>query len=308
MDKSNILTIVIPVYNREQLILNALESIALQECDDRVKIIVVDDKSTDSTVLNVMKWIESHSHLDIKLLTNSKKGVSSARNRGLNDVDTEFVMFFDSDDQMVPGFLGRLVDKLDNTNADLIGWDVNFTGIGKRKRIFKESKVWCNHLVHGILSTQLYVARLSLFNSAGGWNESLQAWVDYELGVRLLLLNPIIEKFNIEYTRTINVNYTKNSITGAGYYIDPEKWIAALDSVENLIIKYVPDKIGWVQYRRAILAAEFSRAKLSDDASRQLTQAMVYNQLPDYCVKSIFHLHKIFKRGTWVLASCFIQK
>ncbi|MDE5970766.1 MAG: glycosyltransferase [Muribaculaceae bacterium] len=307
MANSHIITIVIPVYNREQLILNALNSIAIQNCSD-VKVIVVDDRSTDSTIKNVNAWISSHPNIDVKLLTNDIKGVSGARNCGLKAVDTEYVMFFDSDDEMNPGFLKLLIDRLNMSKADLIGWDVNFTGNGKHKRIFKVTNIWRNHLVHGSLSTQRYVARLSLFKDAGCWNESLKAWIDFELGVRILLHNPKIEKLQLDYRQTINVNFTKDSITGSGYYEEPEKWIESLDAVEELISKYVPEQIGWIQYRRAILAGEFSRAELKEFAKQQLDRAMKYDGLPKHCVQSIFQLHKIFKRGTWLLAYCFSKK
>ncbi|MDE5857868.1 MAG: glycosyltransferase family 2 protein [Muribaculaceae bacterium] len=305
MDKYHILTIVIPVYNRERLILKALNSLAIQSFYGNFKVIVVDDKSSDYTVEIVKAWIPNHPWIDVKLITTDVKGVSGARNCGLNEADTEYVMFFDSDDRMMPGFLDVLIDKLVKSQTDIIGWDVNFTGKGKHKRIFKSSNVWFNHLVHGALSTQRYVARTSLFNEAGGWNESLSAWTDLELGVRILLQNPKMEKLKLDYTRTINVNFTRLSITGSGYQEEPEKWINALDSVEDLILNHIPEKIGWIQYRRAILAAEFSRAQLNDLANQQLERAMNYYKLPDFCVKLIFNLHKKFKRGTWLLASCF---
>lgn len=300
-----ILTIVIPVYNRERLVLSALESVAAQDCNDRIKVIVVDDNSTDSTFGVVKDWIACHNEMDVTLLKTSVKGSSGARNRGLADVTTEFTMFFDSDDRIMPGFLKEIAKCLEATDADIVGWDVRFTGRGKKKRIFSAENVWMNHLVHGVLSTQRYVAKTSLFRAAGGWNEKLECWTDYELGVRILSLNPNIEKNGLAHSRTIEVNYTPESITGHGPAERPEKWIVSLDTVENTLKAVSPENLGWLQYRRAILAAELSLGGAGDYASEQLKKALAGDKIPAYAVEIIYRFHRWLRRGTWFIASIY---
>lgn len=305
MEDKVILTVVIPVYNRERLVVSALDSIAAQKCGDRIQVIVVDDRSTDSTFKTVEEWISRHSEMNVVLLKTDVKGSSGARNRGLAEVTTRFTMFFDSDDRMMLGFLNRVVERLEMTDADIVGWDVRFTGQGKAKRLFSAEKAWMNHLVHGSLSTQRYVALTSLFRAAGGWNEKLDGWTDYELGVRLLSLNPRLEKLNVGYDRTVEVNYTPESITGRGASECPEKWIKSLDAVEKTLKAVSPDNLGWIQYRRAILAAELSRDGAEDYATKLIEKALDGDAIPAYAVKTIYRLHRCLRRGTWLIASLY---
>ena len=299
-----ILTVIIPVHNRERIVLSALDSIADKRCNNRVKVIVIDDNSTDLTFDVVKDWISLHDEMNVSLIRTDVKGSSGARNRGLAEVDTEFTMFFDSDDRMMPGFLSSVVASLDMTAADIVGWDVNFTGKGKPRRIFSAENVWMNHLVHGALSTQRYVARTSIFRTAGGWNEKLEAWTDYELGVRLLGLNPKIEKLSLDYRKTVEVNYTNESITDNASK-NPERWIRALDVVEHSLKILSPRDLGWIQYRRAILAAAINGNGQTDIARNELKKAIDGSRIPANVVKMIYCLHHIFGRGTWLIASLY---
>lgn len=85
-------SIIIPTYNRAHLLSDAIESIFNQTFKN-YKIIVVDDGSTDSTRSVLNRYGDS-----IKYIRQENKGAGAARNRGLKEVDTEYVAFLDSDD------------------------------------------------------------------------------------------------------------------------------------------------------------------------------------------------------------------
>lgn len=93
------LTIVIPVYNQEKLIIKALDSIPAV---DYIDTIVIDDCSTDKTFENVKKYIVEHCDKNICLLYNKdNKGVGYTVNKGLDNVlgeDDSYIVLLGSDD------------------------------------------------------------------------------------------------------------------------------------------------------------------------------------------------------------------
>ena len=109
-------SVVIPVYNQEELIVKAINSIP--ERDD-IEIIVVDDKSTDNT-LKVLKSMERK----IKIIANKEnKGVGYTFNKGIDAAKGEYLIRMDSDDYMYPNTFNYFVDhELDGT--DMIYYDL----------------------------------------------------------------------------------------------------------------------------------------------------------------------------------------
>lgn len=105
-------TIVIPAYNAARHLSDALSSLSWQTRGDWAAV-VVDDGSTDGT-LDVARAVHDPR---IKVLTQPNRGVSAARNRGFEDVATEFVIFLDADDQLLPDALERFATALDADTA-----------------------------------------------------------------------------------------------------------------------------------------------------------------------------------------------
>lgn len=107
------ISIVIPAYNCEAFISKCIDSILAQECD--TQIIVVNDGSTDKT----KEILDSYGD-KICCIHKENGGVSSARNTALELIDGDFVMFCDSDDYLEPGTIKALLQKQEDTGADLV--------------------------------------------------------------------------------------------------------------------------------------------------------------------------------------------
>lgn len=104
--------VVIPVYNRPRLVLDALDSVSRQTIKP-TKVVVVDDGSEDDTRASVGKWIASHPELDVELLALHHAGVSNARNGGIARLaGFPFLAIPDSDDLWPEDFLERSLGKL----------------------------------------------------------------------------------------------------------------------------------------------------------------------------------------------------
>lgn len=84
------ISVVIPAYNREHLIGEAIDSINAQTLSVD-EIIVVDNNCTDNTV-KIAK------HVGAKIISEKKQGVAAARNRGISVCNNDWIAFLDSDD------------------------------------------------------------------------------------------------------------------------------------------------------------------------------------------------------------------
>lgn len=99
------ITVVIPLYNKQDTILRALRSVLAQSLPAD-EIIVVDDGSTDESLSHLKGTIEGKSC--VRVISQPNQGVSSARNRGLSEAKGDMVAFLDADDEWHPSFLTTL--------------------------------------------------------------------------------------------------------------------------------------------------------------------------------------------------------
>ncbi len=227
------ISIVIPVYNRAGVVSRTLDSVYAQTARP-LRVILVDNNSTDDTRKVLDDWAAAHSAPDfeVTVLEEKKKGASCARNCGLRTVRTPWTMFFDSDDVMLPGHLSRVLKAIEeHPDIDLFGWDVKtFSATGKELyTVFEDDDLGWHNIMHGALATLRYCARTRLFARAGGWCESLGTWDDIELGTRLLALSPRVMK--LEGERTVEVYYSEESVSGPSFASSMERCIAALREI-----------------------------------------------------------------------------
>ena len=99
-------SVIVPVYNEEQYISATLDSIINQNFKD-FELIVVDDGSTDNTLEIVTEKL-SNSKINHKIIHQENNGVSSARNRGINESCGDYIVFVDADDYVLTDHLMHL--------------------------------------------------------------------------------------------------------------------------------------------------------------------------------------------------------
>jgi len=98
-------TVVIPLFEKGPHIARALDSVLSQTFAD-FEVVVVDDGSTDDGKQVVTKYLGDPR---IRLLVQENRGVSAARNRGIDEAFTDFIAFLDADDEWAPDHLEILV-------------------------------------------------------------------------------------------------------------------------------------------------------------------------------------------------------
>lgn len=109
-------SVVIPVYNIEAHLRQCLDSVAGQTLDD-LEIICVDDGSTDGS-LSILKEYSKRDER-FRLIHQENRGPGSARNTGLDQAQGKYIIFLDSDDWFELDFLAQMVNRAEESGADV---------------------------------------------------------------------------------------------------------------------------------------------------------------------------------------------
>lgn len=108
-------SVIIPVYNAESYIEETLKSVINQDFKN-FEIIIVNDGSTDSS-LNIIENILNDSHIPNKIINQENKGVSQARNIGLENAQGEYIIFVDDDDIISKNHISCLFENTQNNDG-----------------------------------------------------------------------------------------------------------------------------------------------------------------------------------------------
>ena len=107
-------SVIIPVYNQEKLVIRALESIPKR---DDIEIIVIDDKSIDNTWDNILNYCkENPTYNIITVIQSENRGVADTVNTGYDLATGEYVVLLGSDDYFYTENFLKILDKLDGTD------------------------------------------------------------------------------------------------------------------------------------------------------------------------------------------------
>lgn len=97
----DLITIIVPTFNRELLITETMDSILAQTYQNW-ECIIVDDGSTDDTIKVVEKYVNKDERFKLFQRNRNPKGAPTCRNIGISKVKGNYFMFLDSDDKMAP--------------------------------------------------------------------------------------------------------------------------------------------------------------------------------------------------------------
>ncbi|MBO8173073.1 MAG: glycosyltransferase [Bacillaceae bacterium] len=180
------ISVIIPVYNREQFIAEAIDSV-LNQTYPQVEIIVVNDGSTDETarVLNTYRD-------KIRYIEQENRGPSAARNTGIRAARGDFIAFLDSDDLFLPEKLAEQIRLFDQENVGLVySWYYKLDYNKKRKRLLRpcfseDRQIMQKQLLERThtIRTSTVMMQKNCFHDVGLFNERYFYSQDWDMWLR----------------------------------------------------------------------------------------------------------------------------
>lgn len=196
-DKSIDVSVIVPMYNVENLISETIESLKLNS-KYNIEFLIIDDGSTDSSYIAVKQAISNDERFII--IRQSNQGVSAARNKALDLARGEYICFVDSDDIVPNGAIDRMYSTAKEQKADLV--------YGSVKK-FNSEKEWFNtsYLKNNIFN----IGQKSLIN-----NPELV----YFLGIAGKLLSRML-LVNLRFP--VDIHYTEDQVVMYQAFLNAEK-------------------------------------------------------------------------------------
>lgn len=182
------ISVILPTFNRSNMIVRSICSVLNQTYKD-FELIIVDDGSTDCTQDMVSRIKDSR----IRYIRHEKnKGAAAARNTGIKAAQCDLIAFQDSDDEWVPEKLEKQIKAILALPDDFGVIYSAFWRLGKqkiyipRKNIsIKEGWMYKQLLYGNIVGMPVSLIKKECFNVVGGFSENLRALEDWELFLRI---------------------------------------------------------------------------------------------------------------------------
>lgn len=116
------ITIIVPVYNVEAYIEDCLKSVALQTYKGDIECIIVNDCTPDNSCVIIERFIKEYNgNINFILLHHTvNRGLSAARNTGIDAATGEYIYFLDSDDEITPDCIDLLTEPLKQKKYDFV--------------------------------------------------------------------------------------------------------------------------------------------------------------------------------------------
>lgn len=151
------ISIIIPVYNTENYIEKCIDSI-IKQTYSNIEIFLINDGSTDNS-LNICKKYEIIDKR-INVIDIKNKGVSNARNIGLNLCKGNYITFIDSDDFVEKDYIKTMYNKIKENNVDVVISNpikfINNERINEKNKIVDELILENDNIIKTLLNDEYY--------------------------------------------------------------------------------------------------------------------------------------------------------
>jgi glycosyltransferase involved in cell wall biosynthesis len=186
------ISVIIPTWNRAARLANALQSVFAQTLP-AAEVIVVDDGSTDDTRRLVRSRFP-----DARYIYQSNRGVSRARNTGIQAASGDWIALLDSDDHWFPDKLALQCERLHaRPGYRICHSDEIWIRNGRRVNPGKKHAKYGGHIFRQCLplcaiSPSAVMIQRDLFDEVGLFDERLPACEDYDLWLRICARHPVL--------------------------------------------------------------------------------------------------------------------
>lgn len=194
-----LVTIIMPTYNRKNVIKRAIDS-CLRQSYENIELIICDDHSTDGTEEYIAELQKNEKRIIYCKTPVGHKGANAARNAGIRIAKGKYLCFMDSDDEFLENGIidrvrvfeknsrvgmvyGNVICQMKNRKVPWIYIEVPPRKKEARKKILEELSLCCQLTI---------MVQTKIFNKIGLLDEELKAWTDDSLVVPVVLNYPVI--------------------------------------------------------------------------------------------------------------------
>ena len=241
-------SVIIPVYNKENFVISSLSSVIFQSFTDW-ELIIVDDGSTDQSVKKIKSFIQENA-LKCLFLEQPNLGASSAKNLGMANATGEYIAFLDADDLWLPNKLELqclYMDKHEDVQITLTNYIIFNKGKHLRLRAIRSTEVnklvkrWLEMRGFGGCTSTLMLRRKSLANNLL-FNENLETSEDLDFIIR----------WNLAYKiKVISRFTTLYRVSSGQLHMDTEATKRNVRLVHQRYMKLIPNTGRAIEYQRA---------------------------------------------------------
>ena len=221
-------SVVVPLYNKENYIKSTILSVLNQSFDD-FEIVVVNDGSTDRSEQRISELNDSR----IRYFKTENKGVSAARNLGIEQSSGKFICFLDADDFWYTHFLSEIHKYItllpeQKVFATAIEFEIKNKAVSptysmEKKGNYQIVNYFEASMKESVLFTSASVFEKSVFEIAGNFNTNYKSGQDTDLWVRVGLNYPIvfIWKTSVRYVYDAkSLSRNRKKITGKAEFFE----------------------------------------------------------------------------------------
>lgn len=282
MEKINLISVVIPTFNRASTIKGAIDSV-LNQTYQNIEIIIVDDGSDDDTE-EIINALNNHKIVYYKLDKNM--GANLARNYGISNAKGDVIAFQDSDDVWHREKLEKQVNTMNEVNADVVFCAMEVSQDTKKKVIpnkrLKSQFISFNKILMGSLaSTQTLLVKKKCFKDTE-FDPKISRLQDWDLVIRLT------EKYSVYYLQEVLVDVF---IQNDSISMDSSKGYKSLKMIESKHKDYINNNKKIRAYFSSVLA------KFSDDreiADKYYRDSLKFSFRIKVFIKYILFLLKLY--------------
>ncbi|MDL0145388.1 glycosyltransferase family 2 protein [Halobacterium salinarum] len=286
-------SVIIPTYNRAEVVSRAVDSVLGQSLQD-FEIIVVDDGSSDET----KRVIDDFEDRRVEYIYQSNQGANTARNRGIKESTGEYISFLDSDDEFKREYLAKSVEAISSGSENCIGAASSYVKFSSKNKPTTRS---------GVPDRELTIDDFRDKNPLGGFSTvTFKRGICNEIGLLDESL-PSLQDYDY-YIRT-SKNHTIRGINSAlvKYHVGPENRISndmhKKEKGHRMIVEKHDNVISEKRISKHHIAIGKLLAERGDlkEARREFLQAMLKNPKDS---STIFYLvlsllgWKTFRYGT----------
>jgi glycosyltransferase involved in cell wall biosynthesis len=172
------------MYNAASTIVDALESVRIQNYGNDLEIIIINDGSNDNSLDIAAKYRLDHPYLNIEIISKENGGAAGARNAGIRAANGDFIALLDADDEWLENKLKILMPYFNNKEIDCIGsgrngkpLKVGFKDIKELTRIYPADLVFrWNPCTPSVIFRKSIIKKIGLYNETLSYAEDCEYW------------------------------------------------------------------------------------------------------------------------------------